>query len=317
MPELSVILPTRNPSPARLRSTLEGLAAQTLRHDRWELLLVDNASDRAWEPPAGLAAALPDFRRINEPEIGLTLARLRGIVETRGDLLVFVDDDNVLVPGYLTAATQRFEEYPRLGAAGGPVTPKFEATPPAWTREFWALLALHEHGERPLIQAGGPGTAWPAFAPVGAGLCVRRSAVTPYLEALQRDPSRRHLDRRGAALSSGGDNDLVFTMLHAGSDIGYFPELRVTHLIPPGRLTPDYLARLNEGIQRTWVRVLALHGQCPWPVIPRWTVPLRVARVWWRDRAWTSPSAQVRWRGHVGRFYGQADLGTEPVRIHA
>ena len=314
---ISVIIPTHNPSAERLRRTLAGLAVQTLPPDQWEVLLVDNASDQAWEPPAEACATLPSFRRIAEPEIGLTPARLRGVAEARGALVVFVDDDNVLAPGYLEGVLRRFENQPQLGAAGGPVIPEFEQPPPEWTREFWPLLALHEHGDQPLIHFGGPAAEWPKFAPVGAGLCVRRMALSSYLDAVQREPSRRHLDRRGAALSSGGDNDLVFAILHSGWNVGYFPELQVTHLIPAGRLAPDYLCRLNEGIMRTWVRVLALHGQCPWRAISRWTVPLRVARASWRDKVWKSPAARIRWRGHVGQLLGQADLRLQQSRSRA
>jgi glycosyltransferase involved in cell wall biosynthesis len=307
VPGISIVLTTRNPHGGRLRRTLAGLVAQTLHPDRWEMLLVDNASDQPWEAPGDLTRALPGFRRIAEPEIGLTPGRLRGVAESRGAVIVFVDDDNVLVPDFLAAVMRRFGAEPRLGAGGGPVVPEFDAAPPGWTREFWSLLALNDHGGEVLVQPGAPNAPWPRFAPVGAGLSVRRAALAPYLDALRRDSSRRRLDRRGGALSSGGDNDLVFTLLHAGWSVSYFPELRLTHLIPSDRLAPDYLARLNEGIQRTWVQVLALHGQCPWPAIPRWTVPLRVARAWWYHRAWTSAAARIRWRGMVGRFHGQAD----------
>ncbi len=313
---ISVVLPTRNPHPERLRQTLAGLAAQTLEASRWEFLLVDNASDRAWEPPAGLTAALPRFRRIVEPRIGLTPARLRGLAEATGEVIIFVDDDNVLASDYLCEVVRQFGANPRLGAAGGPVVPQFEETPAAWTREFWPLLALHEHGDQPLVCRGGPGVAWPAFAPVGAGLCLRRAAADPYLQAVAADPRRKRFDRRGAALASGGDNDLVFTALHAGWDVGYFPGLRVTHLIPRSRLEPAYLARLNEGIMRTWMLVLHIHGQCSWPAIARWTVPLRAGRAWWRIGAWRSPAHHVRWRGTVGQFEGQADLQNGMLRNH-
>ena len=67
-------------------------------------------------------------------------------------------------------------------------------------------------------------------------------------DAIATDPRRHTLDRTGTSLASGGDNDLVFTALHAGGEVAYFPELRLTHLIPAGRLAPDYLTRLNRGI---------------------------------------------------------------------
>lgn len=307
MPALSVILCAHQPHAGRLARTFAGLAAQTLPASEWEFILVDNASvpplapDLSWHPGA---------RIIRETTPGLTPARLAGIRAATGDILVFVDDDNVLDPGHLSAVRQEFSSRPRLGAAGGPVVAEFASPPPDWTREFWGLLALHDHGAQPRIAAGEADAAWPDFAPVGAGLCVRRSAVQLYVSALANDPARRGLDRTGRSLASGGDNDLVFTLLRGGWDVGYFPALRLIHLIPESRLDPTYLARLNEGIQRTWVRVLATHGQILWPPIAPWSVPLRIARAWFRSRAWQSPAAHIRWRGQAGRFRGQADLSS-------
>ncbi|MDF3056759.1 MAG: family 2 glycosyl transferase [Rariglobus sp.] len=304
-PALSAIICTYNPRLDFLARTLDGLRRQTLPAQQWELIIVDNRSrvpvsiDLSWHPSA---------RIVVESQPGLTPARLRGIAEARGPVLVFIDDDNLLSPEFFSNAVDCFKQHPRLGAAGGPVRPEFEKHAPDWTSEFHGLLALHEHGGAPLIAGGSPQADWPAFAPVGAGLCVRREAAALYVEALGHDHARQGFDRNGRSLASGGDNDLVFTILHGGWDVGYFPALFLSHFIPPGRLEPDYLSRLNEGIQRSWVRVLHIHGRHPWRPIPRWTVPLRSARAWFRLRAWAGSANRVRWRGIHGRFLGQADI---------
>lgn len=310
MTSVSVILCTRDPHPGRLARTLAGLAAQTLDVSTWELLLIDNGS-----APALAAASLPapgpalaNLRVVLEPIPGLTPARLRGIAEARGELLVFVDDDNVLVPGHLAAALAAFRASPRLAAAGGPVRAEFEAPPPAWAAEFFPLLALHDHGHAPRAATGGPSAPWPDFAPAGAGLCIRRDAARAYADAVRSDPARAALDRRAGQLTSGGDNDMVFTALRAGGDIAYFPELELAHLIPPSRLDPGYLVRLNRAIQRSWVRVLALHGACPWRPVPRWSLPLRVIRARLRSRPWRGPAERIRCAGLVGRLEGQTDI---------
>lgn len=305
---LSVILPTRQPDADRLRRTLAGLAAQTLERGAWELLVVDNGSAPPVAPDTQPLLRELAAQLLVETRPGLTPARLAGIRAARGAVLVFVDDDNVLAPDYLSAAVRLFGENPRLAAAGGPVVPEWETPPSAWTHEFHGLLALRELGPAARVAAGRPAAPWPDFAPVGAGLVVRRAGALAYAAALERDPVRRALDRRAGELGSGGDNDLVFTLLHAGGDLGYFPELRLTHLIPDARLDARYLARLNEGIMRTWVIVLHLHGQCPWPAIAPWTVGLRTARAWLRGHAWRSPADRVRWRGAAGQFQGQAAL---------
>lgn len=307
---ISVVLPTRNPHLGRLLRTLHGLRQQSLLRGKWELIVVDNGSMPPFAPGSHILLAELGARVVNETHPGLTAARLAGLRAVHGEIVVFVDDDNVLAPGYLEAVADHFAAAPTLGAAGGPVVAEWESAPSDWTREFHGLLALRDLGAEPQLARGGPHVPWPAFAPVGAGLAIRRQHVLAYAEAVARDPLRRSLDRSGGSLASGGDNDLVFTALHADGDVAYFPELHVTHLIPAGRLDPAYLARLNRGIMRTWVRVLALHGQCPWPAIPRWTVPLRAARAWLRRRAWQSPAARIRWSGDLGQFEGQADRGT-------
>jgi hypothetical protein len=55
------------------------------------------------------------------------------------------------------------------------------------------------------------------------------------------------LDRNPQNLFCGGDD--LFSWLSVGSDTGFgvFPELRITHLIPAGRVRRDYLVRLAYG----------------------------------------------------------------------
>jgi glycosyltransferase involved in cell wall biosynthesis len=294
--------------------TLDGLARQTLAVPTWELIVVDNGSS----PPLAAQPEIKRFARarlVIEPHAGLTRARLRGISEARGELIVFVDDDNVLAPDYLDQVHRLMTVCLNSGAAGGKVDAEWESLPPAWTSPFHGLLALADHGDTRLVAPGAPGAPWPPFAPVGAGLAVRRTHALAYAAAIRSSPARLDLDRRSGSLSSGGDNDLVFSILHAGADVIYEPALVLTHLIPAGRLDPHYLSRLNRGIMRSWVRVLALHGQCPWPPIPRWTVPVRAARAWVRRRAWNSTADSVRWFGDLGQFEGQADLAeSAPTR---
>lgn len=112
-------------------------------------------------------------------------------------------------------------------------------------------------------------------------------------------------DRRGDSLASAGDNDLVFTIVRDGWKVGYFPQLHVTHLIPSSRLTVDYLARANRGVQRSWVEVLRKHEACPWPVISRASAPLRKVRAFFNYRGWQKPAEFIRWQGFCGHFEGR------------
>jgi hypothetical protein len=133
-------------------------------------------------------------------------------------------------------------------------------------------------------------------------MAVRRAAIDPWLARAAASPLS---DRRGSELTSSGDNDLVFAVLAAGWEVAYLPKLRLTHLIPEARLDADYLARLNRGIQKSWMQVLALHDACPWPPLSATGVALRKSKAWFVNHPWTSPAAHVRYHGACGHFEGR------------
>ena len=306
MPFLTVILPAHNPHPGRLRRTLRGLKDQTLAASEWELLLIDNASTPALKIAAYSTDAPSDLRIVSEPRPGLSHARRCGFLKARGKIIVMVDDDNVLAPDYLERVVANFAAFPSVGALGGPSRPEFETPPAPWQMEFLSLLALRDLGPAPLIAglrtANAAHDTYPACSPIGAGMALRRVAAQAWLD--HSDPAEL-TDRRGNALTSGGDNDIVVHVLRAGWDVAYFPELVLTHLIPNSRLDASYLARLNSGIQKSWMQVLLHHGLSDWPRIPRWTVPFRQFKAWFTHRAWSSPAARIRWQGACGHFQGR------------
>jgi glycosyltransferase involved in cell wall biosynthesis len=296
-----------------LRETLLGLRKQSLAAGLWETLLVDNAST-AFPSVGDYSESAPEnLRLMTEARLGLTSARLAGIRAARGKTIVLVDDDNVLDPGYLAEVVRLFSRDAHLGAAGGKSRPAFESPPARWHSEFFPLLALRDLGDSELIATsfrpeGAERNEYPAFAPIGAGMAIRREAALAWAAAAEGDQKKRRLDRSGLELVSGGDNDIVMTLLERGWTVGYFPTLSLRHLIPAGRLDTGYLSRLNRAIQRSWVQVLELHGANPWGPIPRWTVPLRKAKAFVRMGAWRSPSNRIRWQGACGHHEGRAAI---------
>ena len=307
--ELSVIIPTHNPHPERLRRTLAGLRSQTLPAERWELVVVNNASTQfpgadffAREAPAHCSI-------VSEPRLGLSAARRHGFLVARGTVAVLVDDDNVLAPDYLATALDVLARSPRVGVAGGKSLPEFEQAPAPWQREFLPLLALRDLGPAELVSAGlrPAGSAhntYPAFAPIGAGMVLRREAWSAWLDAKHRTGAAMG-DRTGADLSSAGDNEIVLSAIQAGWEAGYFPSLVLTHLIPASRLDAAYLARLNRGIQRSWQQVLARHGASPWTPLGPTGAALRKFKAWFTHQAWSSSAARIRWQGACGHFEGR------------
>jgi glycosyltransferase involved in cell wall biosynthesis len=307
-PQLTVVICTHNPRQDYLLRVLDALRQQTLPPQNWELLVIDNASESPLEQWLSLDWH-PQARVVLEPRLGLTMARRRGFLAAQAPLLVYVDDDNLLAPDYLEQGLLAFEQYPNLGCMAGKSQPEFEIAPPTWVQDFYTILALRDCGDTPIITAGNAAARcrdYPAHAPAGAGMALRKAAFAAYWDGISQDAARLALGRTGQSLVSGEDNDIVLTLLNQGWDVGYLPQLQLTHLIATHRLTRNYLARLNFAACQSWVQVLNVHGIRLWSAIPPWSLKLRQMKAWLRLRPWQSPTAYIRWRGACGILAGQA-----------
>lgn len=278
-PVVSVIICTHDPRPEYLCRVIQGLVDQTLDRSRWELLIVDNASatpvaDRVsleWHPAA---------RIVIESELGLISARLRGMRETSADIIVFVDDDNVLDPDYLEVAVGVAAAWPMLGAWGGQLVAEFEQPPEPGVEALLGYLGIRTFA----------GARWTnlenaEIAPVGAGLCLRREVGGRWAAMLRGDPIRRRLGLNGTQTMRCEDLDLAFTACDIGLGLGIFEELRLTHLMPAGRVRADYLIDLVEGHAYSYALLqFARHGTRP----PEPTLIARV-RSWAHRRRQPNP----------------------------
>lgn len=256
-PILSVIICTWNPQLDYLKRVLFALRYQTLPYYLWELLLIDNASDTILSSKLDLSWHF-HARQIREEQLGLTKARIRGIQEARGEVLVFVDDDNVLQEDFLEITLQISKDYSLIGAWGGQVQLEFEQDPPEWTKPYWSMLAWREF-ERDMwsnLHHGG-------ILPAGAGLCVRKVVAQKYVELVHQFPRRAQLDRIGNSLTSAGDSDLALTACDIGLGTGQFKDLRLVHLIPIARLQEDYLLRLAEQMYYSGTILSSFRGYLP------------------------------------------------------
>jgi glycosyltransferase involved in cell wall biosynthesis len=240
MTRLSIIICTHNPKADYLDRVLGALAAQTLPTAQWELLLIDNASDKRLALPSNLSWH-PRARMIREDRLGLTPARLRGIFESDGNILVYVDDDNVLAPDYLCTVVELFEAHPFLGAIGpGVLEPEFAVKPEPQFEPYLASLALRESSQA--LWSNNPTDR--ASVPWGAGLCVTRPVAQAYRQLVEQLDTDGLLDRRGQRLFGNGDVAFSWAAAQIDKGFGVFPQLRATHLIRAERLTQSYLLRL-------------------------------------------------------------------------
>jgi glycosyltransferase involved in cell wall biosynthesis len=239
---VSVIICCYN-SAQRIKPTLLHLSRQNFQFpENAEIILVDNNSSDgtgavAQEYWRSLNVSFP-FRVVNEPQQGLSHARVKGFHEAKWETVVFCDDDNWLSENFLASAVRHFSEHADAAVMGGPIYGEFEAEPQPWFEKYKGFLAIGETSEQ------GDITALRAFVP-GAGMVVRKSRY----ELIRRNNFRFICsDRKGNKLSSGGDTELCYALVLSGGRIYNFSDLSLKHFVPAGRTSWSYILKLIPAI---------------------------------------------------------------------
>ena len=278
---ISAIICAHNPDPKRLDRVFQALARQTLPQSEWEAVLVDNASSP--ELAGDLMAWHPAGRVLREATLGLTHARLKGIAEARGDILVFVDDDCLLEPDYLAQTKDLFHKNPFMGMAGGYGRAEYEVPPPAWMtpslRQYHLDMPPPQFDQK-LIYARVQPILGPWF-PVGAGMAIRRQLAVGYAQSIRSDSVALGLGRSGKVLSGAEDLDMGIHAIRQGFAIGKSQDLRFVHVVPKFRLELDYMLRLIYLSQYSTERLL-------------------VHRVWHKALPLTAPSWWQKTKARIG-----------------
>lgn len=240
---ISVIICTHNPNIGYLNRCLESLKQQSLSLGNWELILVDNASKKPVVDRINISWH-PNGRHVSEESLGLTRARMKGIEEANGELILFVDDDNCLKQNYLEISVGAMNSTPLLGTLGaGKIIPEFEKKPSADEIPFLRSLALREEDRSHYSNDINYNKA----LPFGAGMCIRRSIALAYEQSCASRPLAASLDRNGKSLLSGGDIDLALHACRDGYLAAVLSNLELIHLIPKERLDHNYLVKIAAG----------------------------------------------------------------------
>ena len=131
-----------------LGALLDSLDAQELERERYEVIVVDNASRDATPDIAAARGA----RVVHEPIPNRARARNAGVAEARADVIAFTDADCIASPRWLAAMLECRGRAPlvagavRIQTSADPNTvERFEAMSrfgqEAWVRQGWAATA--------------------------------------------------------------------------------------------------------------------------------------------------------------------------------
>jgi GT2 family glycosyltransferase len=163
MPEATIVIPTRARLPY-LEVALRSIAASAAGSDV-EVLVIDD--DGASEPARALAERFGAEYVPHPRPLGLNVARNTGVERARGELIVFVDDDVEVAPGWLRALLHAATQEPDADVFAGRIHARLEGPAPrSCGRERPPVTTLDLGSDDTDAQF-----AW------GANMAIRRAAL--------------------------------------------------------------------------------------------------------------------------------------------
>lgn len=241
-PHATVAIPTRNRA-LKLVGALDALAASVLPPGvTVEIVVVDNGSTDHTPEVVSEAAAksqIPIHYHF-EPRKGISNARNRAINVARSPLMLFTDDDCRPAEDWIAKAIDLFRSDPRLAIAGGTVC--------IHDAEDSSLFATYTFEETRLLR----GSDYLTHIIMGANMCARTASLR----------LAGGFDQRlgvGSRFNVAAEEfDMVYRLVEAGEQAGFYPELVVSHA--HGRQTDEEVKKAFCCYHAGYGAMVAKHG---------------------------------------------------------
>ncbi len=229
-PQFSVIVLSRNPQ-INLHEFIERLCAFDLDFDRFECIIVGDGVD--------MEKFFPDHKKEDCRLIRFLKNRIentvdawnRAVEQSRGEILVFTEDDVILHPDFFKTLETEIASLGDRVIGGGKVIPVFENQKPPWMIKFFMpLLDEVNYGEtiRPFPKKA---------IPRGMNMVI----------------GRKYFERYGVFEENNTGKPEIRPEFHFfnrlkrdGISFLYFPNLMVWHIIPPEHLSRSFIRRQAE-----------------------------------------------------------------------
>jgi glycosyltransferase involved in cell wall biosynthesis len=218
--------------PGLLADCVESLCQQTLEPERFEIIVVDNASqEQARQVIHSLHGKHPvhQITYMQETGTGTSYARNSALRIAKGCYVAFLDDDAVAHPSWLECALQVIRDYQEPACIGGQIIPRYLHPRPEWFRDAYETRSW---GEQPRLLN-------PDESFSGSNMIWRRERL------LEIGAFNEELGPRGENFSVGEDT-AVFLKLwreNPSARLVYSPDLKVSHSVPAHKLRVSYILK--------------------------------------------------------------------------
>lgn len=304
MKKLSIVICTYNREKYIAESILAALN-QTVSQEEYQVIVVNNNSKDRTDEICRELMRQHQFDYFVETNQGNSYARNRGIQESTGAIIVFIDDDAMMEPDYVKNLLSFYQTYPNVDAAGGRIYPRYEEKKAEWLSPvLMPLIAALDLGNKPQP------FRWGKF-PIGANMSFRKQ-VFEKIGVFNVD-----LGRIGTNLQGGDEKDVFARMRVDSMSIWYCPNAVVHHIIPASRLEKSYIKRMGIGVGESEYRRTKIIGQQAFLVAClkeciKWGVTLAMAFMYTILLQFPKAKMLIQFRGWVskGLFFNDINLKT-------
>ena len=231
--DFSVIICTYNRSKS-LSATLSSLNSQNLPDNfKWEVLVVDNNSTDNTKEVVDkfIEGSKLNLRYVKESKQGLSYARNKGIMGSKGKYVAFTDDDAIVDKQWIGGLYETFRRY-GCDCVGGRIYLKPVKKLPRWLKkELWGFLGFLDYGDV-------------AFE-------IRDERLFGGNIAFSREILNKSgffntgYGRTGSIPIGGEEAELLNRILEMGVKAYYCPDAKVYHIIEGYKLQKKNFRRLH------------------------------------------------------------------------
>ena len=259
--DFTVAISTHN-GETRLPDVLDRLKSQ-INTDKfsWEVIVVDNNSTdmtaKVVENYQAKWSKVISLKYVFAPKKGVKFARERAVEKARGELIGFLNDDNLPDYEWVSQAYYFSQNNPQVGAFGSQIHGDFfeqnsESKLPENLKEIACFLAIVERGNPPHLY-----DSKHKILPPSAGVVVRKQV---WQQAVPKTLCLNHTDKVTELASE--NLEVLRNIQQAGWEIWYNPAMVVYHKIANSQLKRDYLLNLMRcvGLSRHGLRKMTLQS---------------------------------------------------------
>ena len=230
----SVIICCHNPNYTIFKKLLHAVINFSLVAPDHEVIIIDNNSSPALQTNIVVQSFLSSKQNatiITETKPGLTNARIAGIKASKGEWIIFFDDDNEPANNYLTEAKRVIDQHPKVGVWGpGNIDVNYEAQKN--NNYLDNLKSIFQQRASAEICFDNNKIEGNICYPYGTGMILRKAILTVYINEVETNRLTMS-DRKGSSLLSGGDTQMLYIGLRMGFYAGSAPSIKLTHHISP------------------------------------------------------------------------------------